>query len=578
MFDKPQASHTLGLELDGSVVRGVALAYARGKPVFASALSFSAEQPPVEAADVKPLYKESDKTQLAALADKHLVVSLLPPQDVLIRPLELKLKKESDIDAVLTFQTEPMLPFPIENALVDKLVIAQDKEGSKLSVAAVRKDHLQQHLDAWDLLAVQPEVVTAAPAALALFAKFFSPAEDLHFVFHAGLSYSLCILVQRGKLLAAQTIAQGVNTLSAALAKDLGSSLEAAQLNLRDFTPETPPQASETPHLAAAIDAFRMDLARTLYALAKQAKGQEVPSLLLTGEGCALPWLAQALCSAANRTLLQPREPAGFFSNGAALTVPQLQTAALPIGAALCALPKCPDQINFRQQEFSYPDPWKRLKTPVLVYLALCLGIAAALVILGKASSSYQEAELKQEYLDLLRAINKPYAEFESEIAKKSIPPRELAPNEVPDIATMSPQEISTRLNYLEKDVQATPQTFPLQPNVPLVSDVLAWITSHPNVTGIPTEENPSPPSLKIENFSYTMVKRPEQSKKQEKYQVKVELEFSSPTPKMAREFHDALIAPNDIVDPKGEIKWNSGKDRYRTSFYLKDRTSYTNL
>jgi len=59
---------------------------------------------------------------------------------------------------------------------------------------------------------------------------------------------------------------------------------------------------------------------------------------------------------------------------------------------------------------------------------------------------------------------------------------------------------------------------------------------------------------LQIENLSYSMVKRPELTKKQERYQVKVELEFTSPTPKLAREFHDALIAPNDLVDPKGDI------------------------
>ena len=71
------------------------------------------------------------------------------------------------------------------------------------------------------------------------------------------------------------------------------------------------------------------------------------------------------------------------------------------------------------------------------------------------------------------------------------------------------------------------------------------------------------------------MVKRPDQSKKKEKYRVKVDLEFSSPTPKQAREFHDALVAPNDFVDPKDEIKWSSNRGSYRTSFFLKDKTKY---
>lgn len=104
------------------------------------------------------------------------------------------------------------------------------------------------------------------------------------------------------------------------------------------------------------------------------------------------------------------------------------------------------------------------------------------------------------------------------------------------------------------------------------MSDVLAWLGTHPNFV---TATKDKGSSLQIESFNYTLIKRPEPSKKQEKYQVKVELEFSSPTPKMAREFHDALISPNDFVDPKGEIKWNSNKDRYRTSFFLKDKTVY---
>jgi type IV pilus assembly protein PilM len=346
---------------------------------------------------------------------------------------------------------------------------------------------------------------------------------------------------------------------------------------LKQFSEESPPQLTQTPFLKTTIENFHIALTRTIYSLAKQFKGQEIQEVLLTGECFTLPWLTNALASSNNRTLLFPVVPAGFFSSGASLTQEQIQTSALPIGAALSALPHTQNQINFRQAEFSYPDPWKRLKVPVLSYLALCLSISAALVFLGKTFAHYQEAELKKEYLDLLHSINKSYTEFEKEVARKSSPSKELTQNEIPDFTSMPPEIISKRLNYLEKDIQSTPQTFPLQPNVPLVSDVLAWISTHPNVVGIANADTPNPPSLKIENFSYTMLKRPELSKKQEKYQVKVELEFTSPTPKMAREFHDILIAPNDIVDPKGEIKWNSSKDRYRTSFYLKDRTIYTN-
>jgi type IV pilus assembly protein PilM len=131
-------------------------------------------------------------------------------------------------------------------------------------------------------------------------------------------------------------------------------------------------------------------------------------------------------------------------------------------------------------------------------------------------------------------------------------------------------------VEYLDKDLQASPDLFPLWPNIPKVSDVLAWLsTQHVLMSkkGKPDMKNLQ--SIQIESFNYSVVKRPDQSKKQEKYQVKVELEFTSPTPKLAREFHDSLIEPNALIDPKGEVKWNSSHGRYRTSFYLKDKTVY---
>ena len=81
--------------------------------------------------------------------------------------------------------------------------------------------------------------------------------------------------------------------------------------------------------------------------------------------------------------------------------------------------------------------------------------------------------------------------------------------------------------------------------------------------------------SLKIDSFSYQMVKRPDITKKGEKYQVKIDLEITAPSAKMAREFHTALNSPNNFVDPKSEVKWSNTRGKYQASFFLKDKTSY---
>lgn len=572
MFDKPQATHTIGLDLDGPSLKGVALQLLRGKPNLESTFDFPVEPATAAADNVKPLYTDKQKQLLNSIAHKNLIVTSLAAHEVLIRPLDLKIKKEKDIDAVLAFQSEPLLPYPIENALVDKIILSKDKEGCKLSIVAVRKDHLAHHIKQWNSLDIEPEVVTATPVALATFAKYFTNNEGPLYVVHLGIASSLCILIDKGKLIAAQALPKGLTNLVEALAKDKDIDLISArgQLSEQQFLHS---ELEETPALKEAVGSLRLDLTRTIYALAKQVKGQEINDILPTGEGTHINGLIETLCNPLNKTLLPPQETPDF-----AMNTLELQKFALPLGAALSALPKNQDQINFRQQEFAFPSPWKRLKKPIALYLLLCFGIAVALVLFGKAYLSYQEGEIKRQYLDLLNIMNKPYADFEKEFTSKIPSNRELAPGEIIKVDSLTQEEIKNRLNFLEKEIQSMPQSYPLQPNVPLVSDVLAWISTHPNAIGKTLSDNIPPPALQIENFNYTMLKRPELAKKQEKYQVKVEFEFTSPTPKMAREFHDALVAPNEIVDPKGEIKWSSNRDKYRTSFYLKDKTVYPNL
>lgn len=569
MSERAYSPQTLGLDIDGKMLKGVAMTSIKGRPhvdeVFEFPYEYS-EDSSAEGEHVKPLYIEAQKQRLATLLQKHLVVTALTTQDVLVRPLELKISKKKDIDAVLTFQAEPLLPYPIEDAVLDKTILHRSKEGCRLTIQAVKKEHLTEHLDAWKTLDIEPELISTAPQALTALANQFCAEENPFYAVFVGLSKSFCILIEQGKLIAAQVITGGVEDLAAALSEGLGLDSEKARLKLAD--PEFNIFQLEHPAVKSALENLRIHIARTVYALAKQIRGKEANTLLLTGPGAVISGFVDFVSRSLQKTALKLQE--NVISG---ISPTDLHQYALPLGAALNALPTEKFQVNFRQNEFAYPNPWKRLKRPMAIYILLCCVLAAVLVLFGQVYNRYKEDEIRYQYLDLLNVMNKPYGQFEKEFKAKTSPDQETG--EIKELSLLNADEIKNRLTYLEKEIQATPQTYPLLPNIPLVSDVLAWLSTHPSFVG-KQENDLLAPGLQIESFSYMLVKRPEPTKKQEKYQVKVELEFSSPTPKIAREFHDALIAPNEIVDAKGEIKWNSNKDRYRTSFYLKDKTIYT--
>jgi type IV pilus assembly protein PilM len=177
--------------------------------------------------------------------------------------------------------------------------------------------------------------------------------------------------------------------------------------------------------------------------------------------------------------------------------------------------------------------------------------LSTALYALGEAHLTEQRHGLAEKYATLLVSMEKPAIEQE--------------------IIALNADQLEDKLNDLEQDLKQTREEMALHPDVPRVSDVLAWLSSHPKVVVAGEEDR----AIKLESLNYVMVKRPEKGKLKEQYQVRVDLEFSSPSATMAREFHDALLAPNQFVDPKNELKWSVHRGRYRATFFLKDRTKY---
>ena len=414
-----------------------------------------------------------------------------------------------------------------------------------MTLLAAPAEQIQSHLMELSQLNVDPEVVTCEQAALSAYLQAVTPnSDDAKILICLESDHTTCILNKKGKLVAGQTIPKGC--------KDV---------KMEAFSAEE----KHNHELKDAFESLRQEIIRVVYALGKQLKGDELSGIVITGEGANWGTLGQELTAELHKPLLEPSVFRG-------ITKEKQNIYAVPLGAALTTISNCPDQINFRQKEHRFQNPLKRYKTNLMLYGLVALGLAAAAYISGGQYLGYREDLVRENYAELLSNIKRPFNEMEGAYLKKS--PED--PSLVLNVKHLSMDDLSKRLDYLEKEVQNAPALFPLFPNVPRVSDLLAWLSNHSNVV---VNKNGTLESLiQIESLTYTLVKRPEMNKKTERYQVKVELELMANSPKEAREFHDALISPNDMVDPKAEVKWNATKGRYRTSFFLKDRTLYPQI
>lgn len=559
MLDRPNALHSLGLAHEGGLLKGAYVTLVRGKPQLQEIFEIQLATEEAGEGKIKPLYMRKEGVALRELLDTCIVVTGLDAQDVLTRTLHLELTKDRDIEEVVTFQAEPLLPYPADEAAIDWVKHHQDKEGTDISILAARHECLEEHLKQWHTLAVEPESISCIPAALASFAKVFLPSPDPIYVVDIGLSSTTCIVTQEGKLLATQSSLKGVHHLFEAFTLDQPD----ASIELFYSLDFSHVEESLQPNLSKAIGRLRTEAAKTLYSIANQTQVNHLSQILVTGVGGVIRSLAGAICQGHNFTVEIPKESHSF-----ALPPSQLQRYAIPIGYALSGLPKDGTPINFRQETFSYPDPWKRLRKPLATYFVLMFCLAFALFFFSQSSVGKKEDNLREEYANLLAIMQKPYSELEKSYAAKTGLPGGKSLN------NLSQEELTSRIQYISQLVSAAPESFPLQPNLPTVSDLLAWLNKHPKIVG---EEGAkwTTPRVNLENINYKIVKRPEKKKMRDKYQVKVDLEISAEVPRYAREFYDSLIVPNEMVDPKIEVKWSASRGNYRTTFFLKDKTVY---
>jgi hypothetical protein len=121
-------------------------------------------------------------------------------------------------------------------------------------------------------------------------------------------------------------------------------------------------------------------------------------------------------------------------------------------------------------------------------------------------------------------------------------------------------------LQAWESSLKGNPQTFALVPNVPRVSDLLSYLSTHP---GLVTAEGELKEGVECERVHYSLTKYPKVGDLSSPYVAKVELEVSMGVAQVAREFHELLLKGDVLVNGKKEVAWQGHNKIYHTSFEL---------
>jgi len=455
------------------------------------------------------------------------IISGLDSSEVILRNTQVKLQDQKKILKLLPFQIEPQLPCPPEDAIVSIQMSPGDSpKSSKISFYAAKKEALERHIETLKQKKAEPDEVSCIPAALWRFTEHFFPELSETLILHLGAKTSTLVGITDKRPCFSHCFPIGSELFSNALeieGKDL--------INLLDLS------AEKQPALYQLTQHAKKELDRVFTFFLKKQK-EPWHNIILTGNFSGFPLLKAFIAQHLPKSI-QLNECAC----GESYDATTLEAYAIPIGLALDALALDSHSTRFRQGDFVAPTQKKR-QVKLFSSLALACSILASTTVL--IGSMYKDRKLKQ-FTDTLQSSFS------------------LQHKKIDDL-----EDLQREVSALEFSLTKEKVPYSLMLPVPNVSELLAWLSSHPVLNmSIPSEEAGE---VDMKKVKYSLVKYPKITATALPYIAKVELEVEIPSRLVAKDFQESLQKDLSFVDTKKEISWQAKGTTYFISFFLKSR------
>jgi type IV pilus assembly protein PilM len=516
----------LGIQIEGAVIR---IARIRAEKKNPSIISLKT----LPLSNMTSIDDPVQTTELT-LSPNDQIITGLESHQVFLRTLDLPLIDKKKILSALPLQMEELLPFPLAECFVTP-IICSDKvnHSSRIQIIAAKKEAISSHIKKYTENNIETEIISCHPVALMRFISFSFPKLQDVIVFNIGSQSSLCLLLISGKIETSYPFFLGTQKIFEALSKDCPDLPEhkiiekAISLNFFEVS------SDNLPYLFETLSMMRKEIDRILIFFQSKVPLQKIQNVILTGNVSLFPSLEPFFRSLLPKELeLLPHPSVQDYQPET------LSSYAIPIGLALDAAAGDINSIQLRQFDFLSPKYFQKQLRALLVYTGSCAVLAATLFSFGTLVNSKKEKKIEA-------------------LCQHYFPQQNKAGG------------LEEKITNIQKKIGKNKKGSVFVPLVPSVSEVLAWISNHPGLEKT-ADSFMHMDVIDINHIKYQIIKYPKINSPNIIPVAKVELQFTCPSSRKAREFHDLLLAGDMIVDRLKEITWDVKDSVYTTSFFLR--------
>ena len=286
---KSKLKKTLGLDIGSFAVKVVELSSSSDKIIVSafgtvSVVNLSRQE---SAESIKKLLSQSGVT----LKDAAISVS---GSSVIERFITLPKMDTEALKGAIKFEAEKLIPFDINDCVIDYKILGGDDRDNKISVllVAVKKEHLSLRLKLVEEAGLTPRLVDVDmfAASNAFMRCFKNPADKTVAILNMGASLTNISILRGEGIYFARDLAVGGNDFSAAISRML--SLDAGAAEELKLSPNEKIQdviGCVRPILNNLLDEVKMS-----FSYYENQTGKEIDEIYVTGGGSGIVGLADA--------------------------------------------------------------------------------------------------------------------------------------------------------------------------------------------------------------------------------------------------------------------------------------------
>jgi len=373
---------------------GAALRLARFEAGFRKAVLLSVESRaagPVSGSPTEQFGARLAELQ-RALADEKTVAEevaiALPGELLTFRTLDLPFNDPKRIESVLGYELEAQVMTPIEELIVDHVVVGQRGAQTRVLVAAAPRATIESIVKAVSEVQLPVRFIGAAPLAYAAVVGDRGTAAGL--VVDIGHDKTDLCVVRAGRPEMARSLPRGGRHFTEAIAASFQleqpaaeqAKVEAGFIGNENLIAQTPGQKRMDACLREAARPLIRELKQTL-ASYRASYGSQPEQIWLCGGASQLPGLREHIGEETGVTVepLPWQEHEGW----AEIDANERQRAAVAVGIGIAAATPSP-QVSFRKGEFSFRSDYSFLRGKAIYLAGALLAVLACAAINAYAS------------------------------------------------------------------------------------------------------------------------------------------------------------------------------------------------